>query len=86
MVKNYLMENREEEGGQAVRLRWLDDVEADLRTMGVRRRESHSKRQNGMGRHCKGGKSPARSVKPESSFVITSNAQYSTNTTLRLGN
>jgi hypothetical protein len=37
MVKNYLMGNWEEGGGQADPDRWPDDVEAGLRTMGIKR-------------------------------------------------
>jgi hypothetical protein len=38
------------------RLRWLDDVEAALRTMGIKKMEAHSKRQKRIGQHHKEAK------------------------------
>jgi hypothetical protein len=50
-----------------LQLGMLDDVEADLRIMVIKKMEAHNKRYNRMGRHHKGGKSPARAVKTDSS-------------------
>jgi hypothetical protein len=62
---------REEEDRQT-QTEVADDVECRIRleNSGYKKMEAHSKRQNRMGRHRKGGKSPARAVKPEKKKLV----------------
>jgi hypothetical protein len=63
MVKNYLMENREEDRQAQTKVaRWC---RSRIEYNGYKKMEAHSKRQNGMGRDRNIGKSSARAVKPE---------------------
>jgi len=61
------------------KIRWLDDVSTDLRKMGNKRMERHSKGLRGLEAYCKVGQGPHRGAVAPSKNKKT---YFSTNTTL----
>jgi hypothetical protein len=43
---------------------------------GYEKMKAHSKKQNGMGQHHKGGESPARAVKPQQETILLHRCKY----------